>query len=75
MLITVILRNNQFTIIVVTYLLLTEGLGIRHVQYLLLFLGMTICFGMRTIMNVAVVGMLAEKQGNESFNVSILKLF
>lgn len=57
----------------VFFLLLSDvGLGVRHVQMLLLFLGLTVGFAMRVNISVAVVAM-TEDSVNPDFPVSLKK--
>lgn len=54
--------NNQIKII------RPKGFGVRHVQAILLFLGMMIAFSMRVNMSMAIVDMTDENNNNTHFN-------
>ncbi|CAG9786489.1 unnamed protein product [Diatraea saccharalis] len=49
-----------------------NGLGVRHVQTLLLFFGMLLAFTMRVNMSIAIVAMTANSTGNVTENYSII---
>ncbi|KAJ8946322.1 hypothetical protein NQ318_004211 [Aromia moschata] len=40
--------------------------GVRHIQYILLFMGITINFGIRAVLNVAVIAMISDDPPDES---------
>ncbi|XP_056640310.1 putative inorganic phosphate cotransporter [Diorhabda sublineata] len=46
-----------------------SGLGYRHIQYLLLFAACTIAYGMRTVLNVAIIAILSNDKKDRNYPV------
>lgn len=47
-----------------------EGLGIRHLQVFLMFLGMIVAYGIRVMLSVAIVAMVSPEKANPEFKVA-----
>lgn len=64
-------NENTYLLRSLTNFSVSGGLGKRHLQVFLLFLGMTISYGLRVSMSVAIVAMTDNSTIDSNFEVRV----